>query len=168
MPNSQVSIVGNVVANPELRQTGSGIGVANFTVAVSEGTSENPRTSFYDVTAWRNLGVNVVDTVRKGMRVIVMGTLTQRSWETQDGSKRSKVEITAEAVGPDLRFAGAQVFPNQQTENPQRDPHREGGLNTAREALAQAQVTNSFPGAETVQGYNTPEGQPRSFADEPF
>ncbi len=65
--------------------------------------------SFFDVVCWRDLAENVALTLTKGMRVCVIGRLEQRSWETGEGDERSKVEITADEIGPSLRFATAEV-----------------------------------------------------------
>ena len=69
-------------------------------------------TSFFDVVCWRELADNVAESLGKGARVIVTGRLEQRSWETQEGDKRSKVEIVADEVGPSLRWATAKVVKN--------------------------------------------------------
>ena len=66
-------------------------------------------TSFFDVVCWRDLAENVALSLTKGMRVVVTGRIEQRSWETDDGEHRSKVEIVAEEIGPSLRFATADV-----------------------------------------------------------
>ena len=66
-------------------------------------------TSFFDVICWRDLAENVALSLSKGMRVVVTGRLEQRSWETDDGQHRSKVEIVADEVGPSLRFATVDV-----------------------------------------------------------
>ena len=66
-------------------------------------------TSFFDVVAWRDLAENVALSLTKGMRVIVTGRLEQRSWETEEGDRRFKVEIVADEVGPALRFATVDV-----------------------------------------------------------
>ena len=78
-------------------------------------------TSFFDVVCWRDLAENVALSLSKGMRVVVTGRLEQRSWETDDGEHRSKVEIVADEVGPSLRFATADVQRTQRrqtTEEP--------------------------------------------------
>ena len=67
------------------------------------------RTSFFDIVCWRDLAENVALSLTKGMRVVVTGRLEQRSWETDEGEHRSKVEITADEIGPSLRFATADV-----------------------------------------------------------
>ena len=65
--------------------------------------------SFFDVICWRDLAENIVESIPKGTRVIVTGRLDQRSWEGDGGEKRSKVEITADEIGPSLRWATAEV-----------------------------------------------------------
>ena len=100
-----VTLVGNAARNPELRFTPSGQGVATFGLAVNR-RWQNKQTSaweesvsFFDVVAWGTLGENVAESVTKGTRVIVTGRLQQRSWETDQGDKRSKVEIVADEIG---------------------------------------------------------------------
>ena len=110
-----VTIIGNITRDPELRFTPSGQATASFGVAVNRRwqnrqTQEwEEATSFFDVVCWRDLADNVSESLTKGARVIVSGRLEQRSWEGQDGEKRSKVEIIADEVGPSLRWATAQV-----------------------------------------------------------
>jgi single-strand DNA-binding protein len=117
--DNTVTIVGNVTRDPELRFTPNGAAVATFGVAWNR-KSTNPRTneteeqvSFFDVTCWRQLAENVAESITKGTRVIVYGRLEQRSWETQDGDKRSKVEVIADDVSPSLRFATVAVTRNE-------------------------------------------------------
>jgi single-strand DNA-binding protein len=113
-PNS-ITVVGNVTRDPEMRYTPSGISQLTLGVAVNRSwrnqqTNEwEERTSFFDVVCWRELADNVGGSIKKGMRVLVTGRLEQRSWETDQGEKRSKVEIVADEVGPSLRFATAEV-----------------------------------------------------------
>lgn len=113
MADNSITIVGNLTRDAELRYTPNGAPVANFGVAVNnrkkvgDNWEDNP--SFFDVTAWQELGENLSESLTKGNRVIVVGRLEQRSWETPEGDKRSKVEIIADAVGPDLRWATAAV-----------------------------------------------------------
>ena len=103
---NSVTIVGNVTRDPELRFTPSGQAVANFCVAVNRKwqnrtTNEwEEATSFFDVVAWAKLGENVSESCPKGTRVVVTGRLDQRSWDTDGGDRRSKVEISAAAVIP--------------------------------------------------------------------
>ena len=70
-------------------------------------------TSFFDVVCWREMAENVSESLTRGARVVVCGRLEQRSWETPDGDRRSKVEVVADEVGPSLRWATAQVTKNE-------------------------------------------------------
>ena len=113
MADNTVTLVGNATRDPELRYTSGGRGVASFGLAVNRRYQQNGEwqevTSFFDVTAWGTLGENIAASIAKGQRVIVYGRLEQRSWETQEGEKRTKIEVVADAIGPDLRWAQAQV-----------------------------------------------------------
>ena len=118
-PGNTVTVVGNTTREPELRFTNSGQALATFGLAVNrrwqnKQTNEwEEDTSFFDVTCWAQMAENVAESVAKGARVVVTGRLEQRSWETQDGDKRSKVEVIADEVGPSLRWATAQVTKNE-------------------------------------------------------
>lgn len=115
--DNSVTIVGNVTRDPELRFTPSGAAVATFGLAWNR-RSQNARgemeeqVSFFDVTCWRQLAENIAESITKGTRVVVYGRLDQRSWETQDGERRSKVEIIADDVAPSLRWATAEITRN--------------------------------------------------------
>lgn len=109
-----VTLVGNLVREPELKFLPSGVALCEFGVAINSRRKEGDKwvdgdPEFYDITCWRELGENVAESIMKGQRVVIIGKLNFRSWETDDGSKRSKISVTAEAVGPDLRWATAQV-----------------------------------------------------------
>jgi single-strand DNA-binding protein len=114
-----VVLVGNVTRDPELRFTPSGQPTATFGLAVNRRwqnrqTQEwEEATSFFDVVCWRDLAENAAESLAKGARVLVTGRLEQRSWETNDGEKRSKIEVVADEVGPSLRWATAQVTKNE-------------------------------------------------------
>lgn len=121
-PGNTVNIVGNATRDPELRFTPSGQAVASFGVAVNR-RWQNRQTqeweeavSFFDVTCWGQLAENVAESVQKGTRVVVDGRLDQRSWETEQGDKRSKVEIVADEVAPSLRWATASITKNERRE----------------------------------------------------
>jgi single-strand DNA-binding protein len=110
MPDTFVTVAGNCVADPEVRVSNKGTSVLSFAVAVtgrkkneSSGQWENGDTSFFDVVCFGKLAENVAESVSKGKRVIVMGSLRQSSWE-KDGQKRSKVELVADEVGPSLKW----------------------------------------------------------------
>ena len=117
-----VEVIGNVTRDPELRFTPSGAAVANFGIAVNRRwmnrkTNEwEEDVSFFDVVCWRELAENVTESIAKGTRVMISGRLDQRSWETQEGDKRSKVEIVADEIGPSLRWATAQVSKTERRE----------------------------------------------------
>jgi single-strand DNA-binding protein len=119
MPDNSVTLVGNITRDPELRFTNTGQANVTFGLAVNRRwqnrqTQEwEEATSFFDVVCWREMAENVSETLSRGARVIVNGRLEQRSWETQDGDKRSKVEVIADEIGPSLRWATAQVTKNE-------------------------------------------------------
>jgi single-strand DNA-binding protein len=119
MAMTTVTIVGNVTRDPELKFTGSGLAMCTFGLAVNNrrkdesGNWVDGDPSFFDVVCWRNLAENVTESIPKGTTVIVTGKLRQRSWEADDGSKRSKVEVNAEHVGPALNWATCEVMRNE-------------------------------------------------------
>lgn len=117
MSDNAVTIVGNLTVDPTLKYTTGGRGVASFGLAVNRKWQQNgewqEQVSFFNVTCWGTLGENVAASLTKGTRAIVSGRLEQRSWETQAGEKRSVVEIVADSVGPDLRWAQAEVQRNE-------------------------------------------------------
>ena len=124
--DTPITIVGNVVADPELRFTPSGAAVANFRVASTprvfnrdSGQYEDGEALFLTCNVWRQAAENVAESLTKGMRVIVNGRLKQRSYQTKEGENRTVFEIEVDEVGPSLKFASAQV---------NRNP-REGGGN---------------------------------------
>ena len=111
--DNTVTIVGNVTRDPELRFTQGGAAVANFGVAWNMKNRDGEESvSFFDVTCWRSLAENVAESITKGTRVVIYGRLDHRTWETQDGEKRSKVDIIADEVAPSLRWAAAEVSRN--------------------------------------------------------
>ena len=117
-----VTLVGNVTRDPELRFTPSGQAVATFGLAVNrrwqnrQTQAWEESTSFFDVVSWGRLAENVAESVTKGTRVMVSGRLDQRSWETQEGEKRSKIEVVADDVGASLNWATVQVTRNERRE----------------------------------------------------
>jgi len=130
-----VVLVGNVTRDPELRFTNTGQATATFGLAVNR-RWQNRQTqeweeavSFFDVVCWREMAENVSESLQRGSRVMVAGRLEQRSWESQDGDKRSKIEVVADEVGPSLRWATAQV-----TKNDRRGPSDGGGRGGSRPA----------------------------------
>lgn len=112
--NNTVTVVGNVTRDPELRFTPNGAPVCNFGVAWNrKGQNDEEIVSFFDVTCWSGLAENVAESISKGDRVVVYGRLDQRSWESQEGERRSKVEIVADDVSPSLRWATVEITRNE-------------------------------------------------------
>ena len=112
--DNSVTLAGNLVDDPELRFTANGQAMARMRLAVSRRWTNQQGewqedTSFFTVTAWRELAENLSGSLVKGTRVIVSGRMQQRSWENPDGDKRSVVEVQADDIGPSLRWATAEI-----------------------------------------------------------
>jgi single-strand DNA-binding protein len=125
--DNHTTIVGNLVDDPELRFTNTGIAVANMRVAVTQriqqdGEWRDGDTSFLKVNVWRGQAEHLADSLAKGDRVMVTGRLRQRSWETPEGDKRSVTEIEADEVGASLKWATAKVERSSQRGNGERTP----------------------------------------------
>lgn len=117
--DTTITVVGNLVADPELRFTPSGAAVANFRIASTPRTFnrttnqwEDGEALFLTCNVWREAAENVAESLTKGMRVIVQGRLRQRSYETREGEKRTIFEIEADEVGPSLKYAKAEITRN--------------------------------------------------------
>ena len=118
--DTTITIVGNLVDDPELRFTPSGAAVAKFRIAstprfLDKQTNEwkDGESLFLSCNVWRQAAENVAESLQRGMRVIVQGRLKQRSYETKEGEKRTVYEIEVDEVGPSLRNATAQVNKTQ-------------------------------------------------------
>ena len=143
-----LTIVGNLTADPELRTTGTGTQVCGFTIASTPrvwnrqaNQYEDGQSLFMRCSAWRDLAGHCAQSLSKGMRVIATGRLSQRSYQAQDGTNRTVVEMTVDEIGPSLRYATAQVTkqgggtygnpngqpPQQTTPPPASDPWANGG-----------------------------------------
>lgn len=138
-----VTVVGNLTADPELRYTNNGTAVANFRVAsvpsvYRDGQWVDGDGVYINCSAWKQVGENTVESLSKGTRVIVTGRLKQRSWE-KDGDKHTETYIDVDEVGPSLKFARAQVtktgaskpkgdgwLSQQQNQAPASDPWNSG------------------------------------------
>jgi single-strand DNA-binding protein len=113
--STTTSLTGNITRDPEIRYLADGQATTLIGVAVNRRwqnrvTQEwEEATSYFDVVCWRDLAENAALSLTRGMRIMVSGRLDQRSWETEDGERRSKVEIVADEIGPSLRFATADV-----------------------------------------------------------
>jgi single-strand DNA-binding protein len=110
-----VTLIGNLTKEPELRFTSQGLAQTTFSIAVNRRRMNQQTqdweesTSFFEVVCWRELAENVAESLEKGSRAVVTGRLEQRTWETPEGDKRSKIQVIADEVGPSLRWATAQV-----------------------------------------------------------
>jgi single-strand DNA-binding protein len=117
--DNNVTVVGNVTRDPELRFTASGQANASFGLAWNrrwqnrQTGEQEEAVSFFNVVAWGTLAENVTESLGKGSRVIVVGRLEHRTYETQDGEKRSVTEIIADEVAPSLRWATVNVIRNE-------------------------------------------------------
>jgi single-strand DNA-binding protein len=142
--DTTLTMTGNVVAEPELRFTPSGAAVCNFRMASTPRKFNRQTNEFEDgdplflgVAVWRDQAQHVAESITKGMRVIVVGRLTQRQYEANDGSKRSSYEIQADEVAPSLLRATAAV--TKATGNGQQ---------------SQQQPNSGRYGAQQTQGYS--------------
>lgn len=111
-----ITIVGNLTADPELRTTGHGAQVASFTIANTArvynkqtGQYEDGPALFMRCSAWRDMASHCAQSLAKGMRVIAQGRLQQHSYQAQDGTNRTVMELQVDEIGPSLRYATAQV-----------------------------------------------------------
>ncbi len=95
---NRVILAGNLTRDPELRFTNDGIPVCSFGLAVNRVRSKSEEVDFFDITAWRELGETIANYKKKGDPILIEGRLQYRTWEAQDGSKRSKVDIVADNV----------------------------------------------------------------------
>ena len=140
MASNSITLTGNLTRDPELRFTTGGRGVASFGLAVNRRYQVNgewqEQTSYFNVTAWGQLGENAAATFTKGTRVVVTGRLEQREYTSREGEKRTAIDVIADELGPSLRWATATVV-----RTPKQDG--QGGGATNRPAN-----TGTNPGTE--------------------
>ena len=133
MSGNSVTLVGNVTRDPELRFTPSGQATATFGLAVNrrwqnrQSGEWEEAVSFFDVVCWREMAENASESLTKGARVLVTGRLEQRSWETQERERRSKIEVVADEIGPSLRWATATITKNERRGPADGGPQGGGG-----------------------------------------
>lgn len=162
MADPTTTIIGNLTSDPELRFTNTGAPVANFTIAHTPRTFnrdtrewEDGEPLFMRCSIWRDYAENVTESLTKGDRVIATGTLKQRSWQTQDGEKRTVIEMEVDEVGPALRFATAKpqrATRTQTTGQPQAQAAAPAG-GSPHDPWATSQKTGTDPWANP---YATP------------
>lgn len=146
-----LTVVGNLTDDPDLRFTPSGAAVANFTVASTPRTKDGDdwkdgETMFLRCAAWRQLGENVAESLRKGMQVIVQGRLRTRSYE-HNGEKRTSLELDVDHVGPSLQWATASVERSQRG-----GPSYSNGGNQSRGGQQQRQQSQQRGGGDPWGG----------------
>lgn len=154
-----ITIVGNLTADPELRTTRNGGTVANFSIAATPRVFDKQSNQWIDgdalflrCSAWRDLASHCAQTLRKGMRVIAQGRLQQRSYQAQDGSNRTVIEMTVDEIGPSLRYATAQVQ-KMQSGGYQGSSANGGGYQQPQQAQQQSQAPADDP-------WGAPAGEP--------
>ncbi len=142
----QINMVGNLVADPELRFTPSGVAAASLRIAVTPRSRDNAtgewkdgETVWLSGTVWRQYAENVAESLSKGTRVIVIGRLKQRSYETREGEKRTVYEVDIDDIGPALRYATAKI-----------------------QKTGRAATTNEAPAQAASSGGGDPWGSPAS------
>jgi single-strand DNA-binding protein len=125
---TQITIVGNLGADPEMRYTPTGQAVTSFSVGVQNrrtrqdnGEWNDTGSTWYRVTAWRELAENAAQSLTRGTRVIVTGILASRQWEDKEGNQRYTWEITADAIGPDMTFAAVAIAKSKRSVAPRKE-----------------------------------------------
>lgn len=153
-----ITIVGNLTADPELRTTRNGGTVANFSIAATPRVFDKQSNQWVDgdalflrCSAWRDLASHCAQTLRKGMRVIAQGRLQQRSYQAQDGSNRTVIELQVDEIGPSLKYATAQVQ-KMQSGGYQGNANG-GGYQQPQQAQQQSQAPADDP-------WGAPAGEP--------
>jgi single-strand DNA-binding protein len=166
--DTTITIIGNLVNDPELRYTPTGQAVATFRVAstpryMDRNTNEwkDGESLFLSCNVWRQAAENVAESLQRGMRVIVVGRLKQRSYETREGEKRTVYEIEADEVGPSLRNAAAKV---------NRSNRSTGGFNGGSSSSSGSGGQGGYGGNAGSRGSDDPwaaEPSDSGFSDEP-
>jgi single-strand DNA-binding protein len=153
-----ITVVGNLVDDPELRFTPSGAAVANFRIASTPRTFDKQANEWKDGDAlflscsvWRQAAENVAESLQKGMRVVVQGNLRSRQYETREGEKRTVFEIQVDEVGPSLKYATAKVTRTQRQGGSSYGGGQQGG---------QSAPSDNDPWATPAQGQPQGQGAP--------
>ena len=153
-----ITIVGNLTADPEIRTTRNGSTVANFSIAATPRVFDKQSNQWVDgdalflrCSAWRDLATHCAQSLSKGMRVIAQGRLQQRSYQAQDGSNRTVIELQVDEIGPSLKYATAQVQ-KMQSGGYQGNANG-GGYQQPQQAQQQSQAPADDP-------WGAPAGEP--------
>lgn len=154
-----ITVVGNLTADPEMRTTRNGSTVANFSIAATPRVFDKQSNQWIDgdalflrCSAWRDLATHCAQSLAKGMRVIAQGRLQQRSYQAQDGSNCTVIELQVDEIGPSLRYATAQVQ-KMQSGGYQGGNANGGGYQQPQQARQQSQAPADDP-------WGAPAGEP--------
>ena len=164
--DNTVTLVGNITDDPELRFTPSGRPVANFTVAVNrryknnDGQWEDKLDGFFRCNCWADMAENVAESLTKGSRVVVVGRLQQRSWDDQEGNKRSAFEIQVDEVGPSLRWANATVVKSNRSSGAGSGGWNQGGGQPAQQPAGGSEAPSQAPAPSQWNATPAPAGVP--------
>jgi single-strand DNA-binding protein len=147
--DNHTTIIGNLVEDPEVRFTNTGIAVTNLRVAVTQrvqqdGQWRDGETNFFKVNVWRGQAEHLADSLAKGDRVMVTGRLRQRSWDTPEGDKRSVTELEADEVGASLKWATAKAERSSERGNGDRSSGRERQAERGATSTTRRPFTNSL------------------------
>ena len=153
-----ITVVGNLTADPVMRTTRNGSTVANFSIAATPRVFDKQSNQWVDgdalflrCSAWRDLATHCAQSLSKGMRVIAQGRLQQRSYQAQDGSNRTVIELQVDEIGPSLKYATAQVQ-KMQSGGYQGNANG-GGYQQPQQAQQQSQAPADDP-------WGAPAGEP--------
>lgn len=153
-----ITVVGNLTADPEMRTTRNGSTVANFSIAATPRVFDKQSNQWVDgdalflrCSAWRDLATHCAQSLSKGMRVIAQGRLQQRSYQAQDGSNRTVIELQVDEIGPSLKYATAQV------QKMQSGSYQGGNANGGYQQPQQPQQQSQAPADDP---WGAPAGEP--------
>jgi single-strand DNA-binding protein len=179
--DTQITLVGNLVDDPELKFTPSGAAVAKFRIASTPrtlnkqtNTWEDGEALFLTCNVWRQPAEHCAESLQKGMRVIVQGRLRQRSYDTKEGEKRTVFEVEVDEVGPSLQFATAKVTRASsqgggQQQRPQGQSQGSGWGGGQNQQQGQGGRGQQAPaqGQPNGWGQQQPAGAQPGYSDEP-
>lgn len=171
-----ITVVGNMVGDPELRFTPSGSAVANFTIASTPRTFDRQsnewkdgETLFLRSSIWREAAENVAESLQKGMRVIASGVLASKTFDTKEGEKRTTMEFKVEEIGPSLRYANAKVNRTQRSSTgggQQQGQQGQGGWGNQQHSAGQG-GNGGWNGAQNTQNTQTGNNSPGGWGNGP-
>ena len=166
---TQITVVGNLVADPEIRFVPNGAAVANFTVASTPRTFDRQSNEWKDGEAlflrcsvWKEVAEHVTESLTKGMRVIVQGRLKARSYDDKDGNRRTGWELDVDEIGPALKFATAKVT-RAQRGGAQQSGQWGGQQSAGFSAPPQSPQQDPWGGGQQAGAFDAAPGGPAPF-----